>query len=126
MGARLSNFLSQILEIFPEPTGLWGGIQRRAGSPVPGSRYRVRSRTTADAVILPLGSTTRRVRVSLPPTAAIRIHAATRSDHEHVYGVPESLDVTDLMPAEERELARARGYLLEISRRDLQAHYLRG
>jgi|SRR6476619_3579622 len=126
MGARLSNFLSQILEMFPEPTGLWGGIQQRAGSPVPGSRYRVRSRTTADAVILPLGSTTRRVRVSLPPTAAIRIHAATRSDHEHVYGVPESLDVTDLMPAEERELARARGYLLEISRRDLQAHYLRG
>ena len=126
MGARLSNFLSQILEMFPEPTGVWGGIRQRAGSPVAGSRYRVRSRTNADAVILPLGSTTRRVRVSLPPTAAIRIHAATRSDHAHVYGVPESLDVTDLMPAEERELARARGYLLEISRTDLQAHYLRG
>ena len=124
MGARLSNFLSQLLDLLPEPTDVWG--RSRMSSPVAGSRYRVRSRTTADAVILPLGATERRVRVSLPPTATIWIHAATRRDHPHVYGVAESPDVTELMPAEERELARTRGYLLEISRHDLQAHYLLG
>jgi hypothetical protein len=77
-------------------------------------------------VILPLGATGRRVRISLPPTATIWIHAATRPDHDHVYALVESPDVTELMPSEERELARSRGYLLEIARHDLSAHYIRG
>ena len=124
MGARLSNFLSHLLEWLPEPNSSWR--ERGFTSPVARSRYRVRSRTTADAVILPLGSPIGRVRVSLPPTATIWIHAATRSEHDHVYAVAESPDVTELMPAEERDLARARGYLLEISRHDLRAHYVRG
>jgi hypothetical protein len=123
MGARLSNFLSHLLEILPEPSGYWA--ERGATSPVAGSRYRVRSRTSADAVILPLGATNRSVRVSLPPKATLWIHAATRSDHDHVYALAESPDVTELMPPEERELARARGYLLQISRHDLRAHYVR-
>lgn len=124
MGARLSNFLSSLLEILPQRPEI--GPMRRMTSPVAGSRYHVRSRTNADAVILPLGTTSRRVRVSLPPTASVWIHAATRSDHDHVYAVPESLDVTELMPNEERDLARARGYLLEIPRHELPAHYVRG
>src|SRR4051794_16362633 len=124
MGARLSNFLSHLLELLPQPMDPWA--RERVFAPAPGSRYRVRSTTTADAVILPLGATMRRVRISLPATATIWIHAATRSDQPHVYGLAESPDVTELMPAEERELARARGYLLEISRHDLQAHYVRG
>ena len=66
------------------------------------------------------------VSVSLPPTTTVWIHAATRPDRDHVYAVPESLDFTELMPTEERELARARGYLLEIPRHDLQGHYVRG
>jgi len=123
MGARLSNFLSQLLEFLPEPASPRRGL--RESSPIPGSRYRVHSQTTVEAVILPLGSESRRVRVSLPVKATIWIHAATRPDHAHVYGVAESPDVTELMPPEERELARGRGYLLEISRDDLHAHYTR-
>jgi hypothetical protein len=94
--------------------------------PIAGSHYSVHSRTTALAVILPLGETMRRVQVAMPVKATIWIHAATRNDQPHVYAVAESPDVTELMPAEERELARARGYLLEISRDDLHAHYTRG
>ena len=124
MGARLSNFLSNLLDIFPQRPEIWP--EPRFRSPVAGTRYQVRSRTNADAVILPLGATSRRVRVSLPPTATIWIHAATRADHDHVYALAESPDVTELMPSEERELARARGYLLEIPRHDLPAHYVRG
>jgi hypothetical protein len=123
MGARLSNFLSQLREFLPEPASPWRGP--RVSSPIPGSRYRVHSRTTAEAVILPLGAESRRVKVALPLKTTIWIHAATRPDHPHVYGVPESPDVTELMPPEERELARGRGYLLEISRDDLHAHYTR-
>ncbi len=123
MGARLSNFLSQLLEFLPERSGTQP--QQRFSSPVPRSRYRVRNRTSVVAVILPLGATGRRVSLSLPPTATIWIHAATRPELDFVYAVAEHPDVTELMPAEERELALARGYLLEISRRDLEAHYLR-
>jgi hypothetical protein len=123
MGARLSNFVSQLLEILPRSSAFLA--ERGGTSPVAGSRYRVRSRTTADAVILPLGSTSPRVRVSLPPKATLWIHAATRSEDEHVYALAESPDVTELMPMEERALARARGYLLEVSRHDLRAHYVR-
>jgi len=124
MGARLSNFLSQLLELLPEPTNPWSP-RARVSSPVAGSRYRVRSPTIAQAVILPLGATMRRVRISLPPTATVWIHAATRADQDYVYAIAESPDVTELMPTEERELARGRGYLLEISRFDLNAHYVR-
>lgn len=123
MGARLSSFLSSILDMFPQRPEVWP--EPRVRSPVAGSRYRVRSRTDAEAVILPLGATSRRVRISLPPTATIWIHAATRNDHDHVFALAESPDVTELMPSEERELARARGYLLEIPRHDLPEHYVR-
>src|SRR5215468_9663108 len=93
MGARLSNFLSSLFELLPDRPDV--RPERRFASPVAGSRYRVRSRTNADAVILPLGETSRRVRISLPPTATIWIHAATRSDHDHVYAVAQSPDVTE-------------------------------
>jgi hypothetical protein len=121
--ARFSNFLSTLLEFLPQPAD---PVRNRASAPVAGSRYHVHSPTRVQAVILPLGTESRRVSVPLPVAASIWIHAATRPDHAHVYGVPESPDVTELMPTEERDLARARGYLLEISRDDLHAHYTRG
>ena len=122
MAWRLANFFSEFLEAIPLPANPW--LRWRFSSPLPGARYRVRRRTTVTALILPIGSG-RRIEVSLSPTTALSIHAATRPDLPHVYAVVEDRDLVELMPAAERETVRDAGYLLEIPRRVLQSHLTR-
>ena len=83
MGSRLANFASWLLDVLPEPPDPWFGV--RWASPMPGSRYRVRSRLSGVLVTLPLGAESRRLPLLLPPTTIICISHAP--DDAHVYAV---------------------------------------
>jgi hypothetical protein len=119
MGSRLANLASWLREVLPEPLDPWFG--NRWASPMVGSRYRVRSRFSATLATLPLGRESRRLSVSLPPTTAFVIHAATRSDEGHVYAAVDGADATELLAPADRTGITAGGCLLEIPRRVLDA-----
>ena len=123
MRTRLANFTSWLLEFLPSPVDTT--FRFRWSSPVPGTRYRVRSRITVVAVTLPLDSNSQRAPISLPPTTTIFIHAATRPDAPHVYAVTEAIDVTDLLRAAKLSVAGPSEYLLTIPRRILEAQCMR-
>ena len=123
MGSRLAHFASWLREVLPEP--LEPRFGTRFASPMIGARYRVRSRFAATLVTLPLGPESRRLAISLPPTTVIVIHRATRPDLEHGYAILDGADVVKVLASSDRSEIEVGGYLLEISRRVLEAKCVR-
>ena len=123
MGSRLANFASWLRDALPEPLDPWFGARWRG--PMVGSRYRVRSRLSASLVTLPLGASSRRLPISLGPKTDIVIHAATGGDDAVVFAVLAEGDAIELLAPPDRIGLQPRAYLLELSRRSLEAQCVR-
>jgi len=122
MGSRLANFASWLRDVLPEPLDPWFGARWRG--PMVGSRYRVRSRLSASLVTLPLGALSRRLPISLGPKTDIVIHAATGAD-DVVFAALAEGDAIELLAPPDRIGIQPRAYLLELSRRSLEAQCVR-